>query len=114
MSALPMIVTPARPVRSFAFGLAVTVSSDLPSLQLFGWPSGLALMPALAGDLAILPSAAILPRQRARRLGRRRVGCCHGYLIWDKVYGGRARQSAGGLWSEPVSNSVSNSTSKAA
>ena len=37
-----------------AFGLAVTVLSDLPSLRLFGWLSALAMLAALTADLTIL------------------------------------------------------------
>jgi predicted RND superfamily exporter protein len=52
-----------------ACGLAVTVFSDLPSLQLFGWLSAFTLMAALAGDLLILPATVVLLRQFTRWLG---------------------------------------------
>jgi uncharacterized protein len=42
-----------------AFGLSVTVLSDLPSLRLFGWLSGFTLFAALVGDLLILPASAV-------------------------------------------------------
>jgi uncharacterized protein len=39
-----------------AFGLGVTMISDLPSLRLFGWLSGFVLIAALVGNLLILPA----------------------------------------------------------
>ena len=53
-----VLVGPALILTSLvlAFGLAVTVLSDLPSLRLFGWLSAFALMAALVGDLLILPA----------------------------------------------------------
>ena len=41
-----------------AFGLGVTIFSDLPSLRLFGWLGSFTLLAALAGDLLILPATA--------------------------------------------------------
>jgi uncharacterized protein len=51
-----------------AFGLAVTVLSNLPSLRLFGWLSALAMLSALAADLTILRPTITLLRVIARRL----------------------------------------------
>ena len=39
-----------------AFGLGVTIFSDLPSLRLFGMVTGLTLMASLIGDLVFLPA----------------------------------------------------------
>jgi predicted RND superfamily exporter protein len=50
-----------------AFGLGVTIFSDLPSLRLFGWLGSFTLIAALAGDLLILPSTAIFLRRLIRR-----------------------------------------------
>ncbi|GBF26989.1 hypothetical protein MnTg02_02033 [bacterium MnTg02] len=50
-----------------AFGLAVTVFSDLPSLRLFGRLCAITLTAALIGDLLILPSAIMLIRSFSRR-----------------------------------------------
>jgi predicted RND superfamily exporter protein len=55
-----------------ACGLAVTVFSDLPSLQLFGWLSAFTLIAALIGDLLILPSTVVLVRKIAERFGQAR------------------------------------------
>jgi predicted RND superfamily exporter protein len=58
-----------------AFGLGVTILSDLPSLRLFGWLSAFTLVAALIGDLLILPATAMWLRgtlrwaQRSPRLG---------------------------------------------
>ena len=58
-----------------AFGLGVTILSDLPSLRLFGWLSAFTLVAALIGDLLILPATAMWLRgtlrwaQRPPRLG---------------------------------------------
>jgi uncharacterized protein len=56
-----------------AFGLVVTVFSDLPSLRLFGWLSALAMLAALVADLTILrPTITLLrviARQRFRATG---------------------------------------------
>jgi predicted RND superfamily exporter protein len=46
-----------------AFGLGVTMFSDLPSLRLFGWLGAFTLIAALAGDLLILPATAVLLRR---------------------------------------------------
>lgn len=43
-----------------AFGLAVTIFSDQPSLRLFGWLSAVTLIAALIGDLIILPATTLL------------------------------------------------------
>jgi predicted RND superfamily exporter protein len=51
-----------------AFGLAVTVLSDLPSLRLFGWLSALAMLAALTADLTILRPTITFLRTIARRL----------------------------------------------
>jgi predicted RND superfamily exporter protein len=57
-----------------AFGLSVTIFSDLPSLRLFGWLSGFTLMAALVGDLLILPATAVAFRMGLARLrGRARA-----------------------------------------
>jgi hypothetical protein len=50
-----------------AFGLVVTVFSDLPSLRLFGWLSALAMLAALTADLVILRPTITLLRVIARR-----------------------------------------------
>jgi predicted RND superfamily exporter protein len=50
-----------------AFGLGVTIFSDLPSLRLFGWLGSFTLIAALAGDLLILPSTAIFLRRLIRK-----------------------------------------------
>jgi uncharacterized protein len=47
-----------------AFGLGVTVLSDLPSLRLFGWLSGVTLLAALLGTLLILPATITALSQR--------------------------------------------------
>lgn len=52
-----------------AFGLGVTVLSDLPSLRLFGKLAALTLVAALIGDLLLLPASVLLVR---RALGRMR------------------------------------------
>ena len=39
-----------------AFGLGVTVFSDLPSLRLFGAVCGISLLASLVGDLVFLPA----------------------------------------------------------
>ncbi|MEX0853927.1 MAG: MMPL family transporter [Bauldia sp.] len=51
-----------------AFGLGVTIFSDLPSLRLFGWLGGFTLIAALAGDLLILPATAVLLRRLIRQV----------------------------------------------
>jgi predicted RND superfamily exporter protein len=49
-----------------AFGLGVTIFSDLPSLRIFGWLGAFTLIAALAGDLVILPATAVLLRRLVR------------------------------------------------
>jgi len=56
-----------------AFGLAVTVFSDLPSLRLFGWLSAFTLMAALIGDLLIMPATVMWLRTMLRRVSGRPV-----------------------------------------
>jgi predicted RND superfamily exporter protein len=51
-----------------ACGLAVTVFSDLPSLQLFGWLSAFTLIAALVGDLLILPATVTFLRRMIRTM----------------------------------------------
>jgi uncharacterized protein len=53
-----------------ACGLGVTILSDLPSLQLFGWLSAFTLVAALIGDLLILPATAMWLRGALRWLQR--------------------------------------------
>jgi predicted RND superfamily exporter protein len=53
-----------------AFGLGVTILSDLPSLRLFGWLSAFTLVAALIGDLLILPATAMWLRVSLRRAQR--------------------------------------------
>lgn len=53
-----------------AFGLGVTVLSDLPSLRLFGKLAALTLMAALIGDLLLLPASVLLARRLMERFGR--------------------------------------------
>jgi uncharacterized protein len=64
-----VLVGPAMILTSIvlAFGLAVTVLSDLPSLRLFGWLSAFSMLAALAADFLILrPSIAWLARVTRR------------------------------------------------
>jgi len=77
-----VLIGPALVLTSLilAFGLGVTVLSDLPSLRLFGKLSGLTLVAALIGDLLLLPASVLLYRRltRSRPVGgskgtRRRV-----------------------------------------
>jgi len=49
-----------------AFGLGVTIFSDLPSLRLFGWLGAFTLLAALGGDLLILPATAVFLRRLLR------------------------------------------------
>ncbi|MDH3579392.1 MAG: MMPL family transporter [Hyphomicrobiales bacterium] len=51
-----------------AFGLGITVFSDLPSLRLFGRLTAVTLVAALVGDLLILPAAMLVARRLALRL----------------------------------------------
>ena len=53
-----------------AFGLGVTVLSDLPSLRLFGKLAALTLMAALIGDLLLLPASVLLARRFMERYGK--------------------------------------------
>ena len=46
-----------------AFGLGVTVFSDLPSLRLFGWVCAVTLLASLVGDLVFLPAMIALWRR---------------------------------------------------
>ncbi len=69
-----MLVGPALILTSLvlAFGLGVTMFSELPALRLFGWLGAFTLLAALGGDLLILPATAVLLRRiwrwvRARR-----------------------------------------------
>jgi predicted RND superfamily exporter protein len=52
-----------------AFGLGVTMLSDLPSLRVFGQVAAVTLIAALVGDLIFLPAIVLLLRRAARRLG---------------------------------------------
>ncbi len=65
-----VLIGPALVLTSLilAFGLGVTVLSDLPSLRLFGKLSALTLMAALVGDLVLLPGSVLLYRRFVRRL----------------------------------------------
>lgn len=64
-----VLVGPALILTSLvlAFGLGVTVLSDLPSLRLFGWLSAVTIIAALAGDLVILPATVMLLRRFTHR-----------------------------------------------
>jgi uncharacterized protein len=63
-----VLIGPALVLTSLilAFGLGVTVLSDLPSLRLFGKLAGLTLMAALIGDLLLLPASVLLYRRLVR------------------------------------------------
>jgi predicted RND superfamily exporter protein len=65
-----VLVGPALILTSLvlACGLAVTVFSDLPSLQLFGWLSAFTLIAALVGDLLILPATVTFLRRMIRTM----------------------------------------------
>jgi predicted RND superfamily exporter protein len=65
-----ILIGPALVLTSMilAFGLGVTVLSDLPSLRLFGKLSALTLVAALVGDLLLLPASVLLYRRFMRRL----------------------------------------------
>jgi predicted RND superfamily exporter protein len=69
-----MLVGPALILTSLvlAFGLGVTMFSDLPSLRLFGWLGAFTLLAALGGDLLILPATAVLLRRIGRWIRARR------------------------------------------
>jgi uncharacterized protein len=64
-----VLIGPALVLTSLilAFGLGVTVLSDLPSLRLFGKLSGLTLVAALIGDLLLLPASVLLARRFVHR-----------------------------------------------
>ncbi len=74
-----VLIGPALVLTSMilAFGLGVTVLSDLPSLRLFGKLSALTLMAALIGDLLLLPASVLLWRRFMRRL-RKEPAHTHG------------------------------------
>jgi predicted RND superfamily exporter protein len=65
-----VLIGPALVLTSLilAFGLGVTVLSDLPSLRLFGKLSAMTLVAALIGDLVLLPASVLLCRRFMRRL----------------------------------------------
>ena len=65
-----ILIGPALVLTSLilAFGLGVTVLSDLPSLRLFGKLSAMTLVAALIGDLVLLPASVLLYRRFMRRL----------------------------------------------
>ena len=46
-----------------AFGLGVTVFSDLPSLRLFGFVCGVTLLASLIADLVFLPATILVYRR---------------------------------------------------
>ena len=46
-----------------AFGLGVTVFSDLPSLRLFGFVCGITLLASLLADLVFLPATIVVLRR---------------------------------------------------
>ncbi len=70
-----VLVGPALILTSLvlACGLAVTVFSDLPSLQMFGWLSAFTLLAALVGDLLILPATVTFLRRLIRRFRKPRT-----------------------------------------
>src|SRR5262249_38952274 len=65
-----VLIGPALVLTSLilAFGLGVTILSDLPSLRLFGELFGLTFVGALLGDLLLLPASVLLYRRFMRRL----------------------------------------------
>ncbi len=67
-----VLIGPALVLTSviLAFGLGVTVLSDLPSLRIFGKLAALTLIAALIGDLLLLPASVLLYR---RFMGRRKA-----------------------------------------
>jgi predicted RND superfamily exporter protein len=75
-----MLVGPALILTSLvlAFGLGVTMFSDLPSLRLFGWLGAFTLLAALGGDLLILPATAVLLRRLWRAFRQRRAAAMAG------------------------------------
>jgi len=64
-----ILIGPALVLTSLilAFGLGVTVLSDLPSLRLFGKLAALTLIAALIGDLLLLPASVLLARRFMER-----------------------------------------------
>ncbi len=70
-----VLIGPALVLTSLilAFGLGVTVLSDLPSLRLFGKLSAMTLVAALIGDLVLLPASVLLYRRLMRRLRKERA-----------------------------------------
>jgi predicted RND superfamily exporter protein len=60
-----ILIGPALVLTSMilAFGLGITVLSDLPSLRTFGKLAALTLMAALVGDLLLLPASVLLARR---------------------------------------------------
>jgi uncharacterized protein len=64
-----VLIGPALVLTSLilAFGLGVTVLSDLPSLRIFGKLAALTLIAALVGDLLLLPASVLLYRRVMRR-----------------------------------------------
>jgi predicted RND superfamily exporter protein len=68
-----VLIGPALVLTSLilAFGLGVTVLSDLPSLRIFGKLAALTLIAALIGDLLLLPASVLLYR---RFMGKRSAG----------------------------------------
>ena len=52
-----------------AFGLGVTVFSDLPSLRLFGAVCGVTLIASLIGDLVFLPATIMVWRRLFAKKG---------------------------------------------
>ena len=65
-----VLVGPALILTSIvlACGLGVTIFSDLPSQQLFGWLSAFTLIAALVGDLLILPATVTFLRRLVRSM----------------------------------------------
>ena len=70
-----VLVGPALILTSLvlACGLSVTIFSDLPSQQLFGWLSGFTLIAALVGDLLILPATMVFLRRLVIAVRRGRM-----------------------------------------
>jgi predicted RND superfamily exporter protein len=60
-----ILIGPALVLTSLilAFGLGITVLSDLPSLRVFGKLAALTLVAALIGDLLLLPASVLLYRR---------------------------------------------------
>lgn len=70
-----VLIGPALVLTSLilAFGLGVTVLSDLPSLRIFGKLAALTLIAALIGDLLLLPASVLLYRRVVERLRAKKV-----------------------------------------